>query len=69
MGTGGGLLMVLGTLLLIAAIAVILIVVARSAGDQRARQELTPEQILAARYARGEISEDELGHRRDVLKL
>jgi putative membrane protein len=36
--------------------------------DQSTTAESTPEQILAARFARGEIDEQEYHHRLDVLR-
>jgi putative membrane protein len=45
----------------------ILALVRSTAGDG-ARRETTPEQILAERFARGEIDEDEYRRRLDALR-
>lgn len=37
-------------------------------GNQRPADERSPEQLLDERFARGELSEDEYRHRRELLR-
>ncbi len=73
MGFGGYLLMALSTLAIWALIAVVIIALVRGlarsrhAADRPASGPVTPEAILAERFARGEISEREYSERLAVL--
>ena len=73
---GGWLLLVLVLLVFLSLLATVLYLLLRSPGQttQPAPHGHQPslhtaEQLLAERYARGELDEDEYRHRRDVLRL
>lgn len=64
---GGGLIaLMLGLLTAVIVIAVILRVVDRT-GHDIVRRRPGPDEILADRYARGELTDEEYRHRLDVL--
>jgi len=73
---GGWLFMVLVMVFLLALLAAVVFLLLRTPNrdGQGAQQRHEPspstaEQLLAERFARGELEEDEYRHRRDVLRL
>jgi putative membrane protein len=59
---------VLSTLLLVALLTAAGLLLVRSGRRPDATPPRSPEQVLADRYARGEIDEQELRHRLDTLR-
>lgn len=71
-GWGWALLWIVFLLLLFGSLAAVLIATLRRPGETRSggadRRVGGPEQILAERFARGEIDEEEYVRRREVLR-
>ena len=68
MGIGGSLIaLALGLLTATIVLVVALRVVDRLGGRDMFRHRSTPEEVLADRYARGELTDEEYRHRLDVL--
>jgi putative membrane protein len=64
---GGFIAMMIGLLTTVIVIAVILRVVDRMTGREIFRRRPTPDEVLADRYARGELTDEEYRHRLSVL--
>lgn len=67
-GWGGWLLMTVSMLAFWGLVAWVAVTIIRSVGAPTRGRDTDPESILAERFARGDIDEDEYRHRMEVLR-
>ena len=68
MGRGWWWVMGIGWLVFLALVVVLVVILVRHFTQNRPTRSSTAEAVLAERFARGEIDEDEFRRRRDALR-